>query len=55
NSAFDLTIENAASGQYSLSVMTIVAVTLLPFVLGYQIWSYYVFRKRVSSKEKMTY
>lgn len=52
NSAFDLTIENAASGQYSLSVMTIVAVTLLPFVLGYQIWSYYVFRKRVSSKEK---
>ncbi|MHC5251451.1 cytochrome d ubiquinol oxidase subunit II [Listeria kieliensis] len=55
DSAFDLTIYNAASGNYSLTVMTIVAVTLLPFVLGYQIWSYYVFRKRVSSKEKMTY
>ncbi len=55
DSAFDLTINNAASGQYSLSVMTIVAVSLLPFVLGYQVWSYYVFRKRVSSKEKMTY
>ncbi|MGE6630503.1 cytochrome d ubiquinol oxidase subunit II [Bacillus sp. NPDC077027] len=55
NHAFDLTIQNAASGSYSLTVMTIVAISLLPFVLGYQIWSYYVFRKRVSGKEKMTY
>lgn len=53
--AYNLTIYNTASGHYSLSVMTIVAVTLLPFVLGYQIWSYYVFRKRVSDKEKLTY
>ncbi|MBC1558963.1 cytochrome d ubiquinol oxidase subunit II [Listeria booriae] len=52
---YNLTIHNAASGDYSLKVMTIVALTLLPFVLGYQVWSYYVFRKRVSSKEKMTY
>lgn len=49
--AFNLTIENAASGPYTLGVMTKVAVTLLPFVLGYQIWSYYVFRKRISPKE----
>ena len=33
-----------------MTVMTIVAISLLPFVLGYQIWSYYVFRKRVSGK-----
>lgn len=45
--AYNLTITNAASGAYTLSVMTKVAVTLLPFVLGYQIWSYYVFRKRI--------
>ncbi|MBB3909279.1 cytochrome d ubiquinol oxidase subunit II [Anoxybacteroides rupiense] len=51
SSAYDLTIYNAASGAYSLKVMTIVAVTLLPFVLGYQIWSYYVFRKRVDGKD----
>lgn len=50
-SAFDLTVYNAASGAYSLKVMTIVALTLLPFVLGYQIWSYYVFRKRVDGKD----
>ena len=49
--AFNLTIENAASGPYTLGVMTKVAVTLLPFVLGYQIWSYYVFRKRISPKK----
>lgn len=49
--AFNLTIENAASGHYTLSVMTKVAFTLLPFVLGYQIWSYYVFRKRISPKK----
>ncbi|PRS14030.1 cytochrome d ubiquinol oxidase subunit II [Bacillus pumilus] len=55
NHTFDLTIQNAASGSYSLTVMTIVAISLLPFVLGYQIWSYYVFRKRVSGKEPMTY
>ena len=48
--AFDLTIMNAASGEYTLSLMTKVAFTFLPFVIGYQIWSYYVFRKRISDK-----
>ncbi|MFD2617070.1 cytochrome d ubiquinol oxidase subunit II [Terrilactibacillus laevilacticus] len=48
--ANDLTIHNAASGPYSLKVMTIVSLTLLPFVLGYQIWSYYIFRKRVTEE-----
>lgn len=55
DSAFDLTVYNAASGPYSLKVMTIVALTLLPFVLGYQIWSYYVFRKRVHEKGHLEY
>jgi cytochrome bd ubiquinol oxidase subunit II len=53
--AFDLTVYNAASGEYSLKIMTIVALTILPFVLGYTIWSYYVFRKRVTDKEHLTY
>jgi cytochrome bd ubiquinol oxidase subunit II len=55
NKAFNLTVYNASSGAYSLKVMTIVAVTILPFVLGYTIYSYYVFRKRVSDKEHLTY
>lgn len=55
NKAFDLTVYNASSGAYSLKVMTIVTLTILPFVLGYTVWSYYVFRKRVSDKEHLTY
>lgn len=53
--AFNLTIENAASGQYTLSLMTKIAFTLIPFILGYQIWSYYVFRKRISDKDTVNY
>ncbi|MBL4953817.1 cytochrome d ubiquinol oxidase subunit II [Neobacillus sp. OS1-32] len=55
NKAFDLTVYNASSGAYSLKIMTIVAVTILPFVLGYTVWSYYIFRKRVTDKEHLTY
>ena len=52
---FNLTVYNAASGTYSLKVMTIVALSLLPFVLAYQIWSYFVFHKRVHEKEHLEY
>jgi cytochrome d ubiquinol oxidase subunit II len=55
NKAFDLTVYNASSGAYSLKVMTVVAFTILPFVLGYTIWSYYIFRKRVTDKDHLTY
>jgi cytochrome d ubiquinol oxidase subunit II len=46
--AFSLTIENASSSPYTLTVMTWVAVFMIPFVLLYQGWTYWVFRKRVS-------
>jgi cytochrome d ubiquinol oxidase subunit II len=55
NESYSLTIHNAASGNYSLKIMSYAAIALLPFVLGYQIWSYYVFRKRVDHKERMEY
>ncbi|HWG64169.1 MAG TPA: cytochrome d ubiquinol oxidase subunit II [Streptosporangiaceae bacterium] len=48
NPAFNLTIHNTASGSYSLRVMTVVVVILLPVVLLYQGWTYYVFRQRVT-------
>lgn len=53
-STFDLTVYNASSGPYSLKVMTIVACTP-PFVLGYQIWSYYIFRKRLNEQHHLEY
>jgi cytochrome d ubiquinol oxidase subunit II len=49
--AFSLTVHNTASGRYALTVMTVVVVIFLPFVLAYQAWSYYIFRRRVSRHE----
>ena len=56
NPAWSLTITNAASSPYTLKVMSIVAAIMVPVVLAYQIWSYWVFRKRVEARpEKLTY
>src|SRR5262252_8023642 len=49
--AYNLTVDNTASGGYSLKVMTVVVIILLPVVLAYQTWTYYVFRRRVSRSE----
>jgi cytochrome bd ubiquinol oxidase subunit II len=48
NPDWSLTIYNAASGPNTLTVMSIVALIFLPIVLGYQIWAYWVFRKRIT-------
>jgi len=53
--ANNISIAEAASGNYSLGIMTIVALTMVPIVLGYTIWSYYIFRKRVSHNEHLEY
>ena len=45
--AFNLTVSNAASGHYSLTVMTWVAGFAAPLVLLYQGWTYWVFRRRI--------
>lgn len=50
DAAFSLTIDNASSSQYTLTVMSWVAAIMIPFVLAYQSWTYWVFRKRVSRK-----
>ncbi len=47
---FNLTIYNASSSPYTLTIMTIVAVIFVPIVLAYQGWTYYVFRQRVGKK-----
>lgn len=46
--ANSLTIYNASSTTYTLTVMTWVAVILTPVVLLYQGWTLWVFRKRIS-------
>jgi cytochrome d ubiquinol oxidase subunit II len=52
NPDFSLTIYNASSSQYTLTVMSVVALIFVPIVLAYQGWSYYMFSKRVSTDKK---
>ena len=46
-----LTVSNAASVHYTLVVVTVVALTVMPLVLLYQGWSYYVFRARIGGEQ----
>ncbi len=50
NPDWSLTIYNASSSPYTLKVMTVVALTMVPIVLLYQAWTYWVFRHRVTDK-----
>lgn len=52
NPAWSLTIYNASSSQYTLTVMSVIALIFVPIVLAYQGWTYYMFRKRVSTDKK---
>jgi cytochrome bd ubiquinol oxidase subunit II len=46
-----LTLDNASSAHYSLTVMTVVAVVLVPVIVLYQAWVYHVFRARLGGDE----
>lgn len=43
-----LTVAGTAASSYALTVMSITTAVLLPLVLGYQAWGFWVFRARVS-------
>ena len=45
-----LNIVTAASSETTLTIMTVAAVIFVPIVLAYQAWSYWVFHKRISTK-----
>lgn len=49
--AWSLTTTNAASTSYTLTIMSWVALLFMPIVLGYQGWSYWVFRKRIGVEQ----
>lgn len=48
--ANSLTIANASSTGYTLTVMSWTALIFLPLILAYQGWTYWVFRKRITRK-----
>jgi cytochrome bd ubiquinol oxidase subunit II len=49
---WSLTISNAASNDYTLRIMAIVALIFVPIILVYQIWVYWLFRKRAPEKKE---
>lgn len=49
DATWSLTTSNAAATDYTLTIMTWVAVIFTPLVLMYQGWTYWVFRKRIST------
>ncbi len=51
SSAFDLTVSNAASSAYTLQVMSWVALFGTPLVVAYQSWSFWVFRRRLTTED----
>jgi len=55
DTAWSLTIYNASSTPYTLRVMSVVALIFIPLVLGYQAWTYWVFRHRISAETKLEY
>jgi cytochrome d ubiquinol oxidase subunit II len=50
DAAFDVTVADASVSDYTLTVMTWAAGVGLPIVLGYQAWTYWVFRKRLTAE-----
>ena len=54
DTAFSLTAHNSASSPLTLKIMLTVVIIFVPIVLAYQIWSYYLFRGKVT-KEDMVY
>jgi cytochrome d ubiquinol oxidase subunit II len=48
NTAYNLTVQNTASPPYTLKVMTVIAVVIVPVVVAYQAWAYHIFRARLA-------
>jgi len=55
NPEYSLTVYNASSTQYTLTIMTVVALIFVPVVLLYQGWSYWIFRKRLTIDSHLEY
>jgi cytochrome d ubiquinol oxidase subunit II len=47
NPLWSLTIGNSATNPYSMTVISWIGLTIIPFVILYQAWNYWVFRHRI--------
>ncbi|MGC8602666.1 MAG: cytochrome d ubiquinol oxidase subunit II [Desulfomonilaceae bacterium] len=51
NPAYSLNIYNSSSSPLTLKIMLGVALTFVPIVIAYQIWSYYLFRDKITKND----
>ena len=51
DTATHMSLSEASSTPYTLKVMTFVAIALVPFVVLYQGWTYWVFRRRIGAED----
>ncbi|PGC18619.1 cytochrome d ubiquinol oxidase subunit II [Bacillus wiedmannii] len=47
NDAYSTTLYNAAGSQLNLKIMFFVAMVMVPIVIGYQLWSYSIFKNKI--------
>jgi cytochrome d ubiquinol oxidase subunit II len=52
DAAYNLTVDNASSSDYTLKVMSVIALTVVPIVMLSQGWTYWIFRKRLLDDTK---
>lgn len=53
--AWNMSIESSSATDYTLRIMSYVALVLVPIVIGYQAWSYWLFRKRIHKDSHLEY
>jgi len=51
NSQYSLTAHNASSSPLTLKIMLIVALIFVPIVLAYQVWTYHLFKGKVTDED----
>ncbi|MGE5841044.1 MAG: cytochrome d ubiquinol oxidase subunit II [Deltaproteobacteria bacterium] len=51
NSQYSLTAHNASSSPLTLKIMLIVALIFVPIVLAYQVWTYHLFKGKVTQED----
>jgi cytochrome d ubiquinol oxidase subunit II len=53
--AYSLTLYNSSGSHKNLQLMFIVAVVMVPIIIGYQLWSYTLFKNKINSDEAKGY
>jgi cytochrome d ubiquinol oxidase subunit II len=51
DAAYSLTAHNSASSPLTLKIMLVVVIIFVPIVLGYQIWTYHLFKGKVTEED----